>query len=72
MTSPGRWPLSTVSAVLLRTMRAVRVRIQQYSHREAGKRLFHSLVTLALLNPARVELVAEHPHPIPLFFKAAR
>lgn len=41
--------------------------IQQYCHRGGGKRLLHSLVTLALLEPAQDELVDEYPHSIPLF-----
>lgn len=48
-------------------MRAVTARIQQYCRRGGGKRLLHSLVTLALLESAQDELVDEYPHSIPLF-----
>lgn len=48
-------------------MRAVTAGIQLYCHRAGGKRLFHSLVTFGTVGPSSAELVAEHPHPTPLF-----
>lgn len=48
-------------------MRAVTAGIQLYCHRAGGKRLFHSLVTLALLDSAQLSWLLSIHTPLPFF-----